>query len=92
MNKVDFIVLTKDHEFLFKGFAQKQCFYIFSMINAEFECLINITSFEFLCKKVTFGHVGIVQNLIFSIISARRFRKTISTMARQHVACIFEIP
>ncbi len=84
--------LTKGHEFLFKGFAQEQCFYIFSMINAGFGCLVNITSFEFLCKKVHFGHVGIVQNLIFFIKFARRFRKTISTLARQHVACIPEIP
>ena len=87
--RVDFADLTKDHEFLFRGFAWKQCFWIFSMINAEFGgCLVIITNFEFLCRKVNFIHVGIVQNLIFSIKSARRFRKTISPLASQRVACL----
>ena len=62
------------------------------MINADFGCLVIITNFEFLCRKVNFIHVGIVQNLIFSIKSARRFRKTISTLASQRVACIPGIP
>ena len=78
--------LTKDCEFLSMGFAQKQCFYIFSTMNAGLGHLVNITNFEFLCRKVNLVHVGIVQNLIFFIKSARRFRKTISTLASQHVA------
>ena len=92
VHKVDFMDLTKDHEFLFKGFTRKQCFYIFSMINAGFKCLVNITNFEFLCRKVNFIHVGIVQNFIFFIKSARRFRKTISMLASQHMACISGMP
>ena len=28
--------------------------------------LVNITNFEFLCRKLSFGHVGIVQNFFFS--------------------------
>ena len=92
VRKVDCVDLTKDCEFLFKGFAQKQCFYIFSMVNAGFGFLVNITNFEFLCRKVNFAHVGIVQNLIFFIKSARRFRKTISTLASQHVVWIPGIP
>ena len=54
--------------------------------------LVSITNFEFLCRKLNFGHVGIVQNFIFFIKSARRFRKTISTLASQRVACIPGIP
>ena len=55
-------------------------------------CLVNITNFEFLCRKLNFVHVGTVQNFIFFIKSARRFRKTISTLASQRVACIPGIP
>ena len=58
------------------------------MVNAGFWFLVNITNFEFLCRKVNFIHVGIVQNFIFFIKSARRFRKTICTLASQNVACI----
>ena len=54
--------------------------------------LVNITNFEFLCRKLTFVHVGIVQNFIFFIKSARRFRKTISTLASQRATCIPGIP
>ena len=54
--------------------------------------LVNITNFEFLCRKLTFVHVGIVQNFIFFIKSARRFGKTISTLASQRVACVRGIP
>ena len=36
VRKVDFVDLTKDREFLSKGFARNQCFYILSMINAGF--------------------------------------------------------
>ena len=50
--------------------------------------LVNITNFEFLCRKLNFGHVGIVQHFIFFIKSARRFGKTISTLASQRVACV----
>ena len=50
--------------------------------------LVNITNFEFLCRKLNFVHVGIVQNFSFFIKSARRFRKTISTLESQHVVCI----
>ena len=92
VHKVDFVDLTKDREFLFKGYAGEQCFYIFLMVNAGFGCLVNITNFEFLCRKVNFVHVGIVQNFIFFIKSARRFRKTISTLASQHVVWIPGIP
>ena len=28
-------------------------------------CLVNITNFEFLCRKLHFGHAGIVQNFNF---------------------------
>ena len=62
------------------------------MINAGFGRLVNITNFEFLCRKVNVVHVGIVQNFIFFIKSARRFRKTIITLASQHVVCIHGIP
>ena len=48
-------------------------------------CLVNITNFEFLCRKLNFVHVGTVKNSIFFIKSARRFRKTISTLAK--LAC-----
>ena len=48
----------------------------------------NITNFEFLCRKLNFVRVGIVQNFIFFIKSARRFRKAISPLASQRVACI----
>ena len=56
------------------------------------EYLVNITNVEFLCRKLNIGHVGIVQNFIFFIKSARRFRKTISTLASQRVACVPGIP
>jgi hypothetical protein len=36
VRKVDFVDLTKDHEFMSKGFAPNQCFYRLSMINAGF--------------------------------------------------------
>ena len=62
------------------------------MINAGFGCLVNITNFEFLCRKLNFGHVGIVQNIMFFIKSARRFRKAMSTLASQRVTCIPGIP
>ena len=55
-------------------------------------CLVNITNLEFLCRKLNLFHVGIVQSLIFFIKSARRFRKTISTLASQRVACVPGIP
>ena len=55
-------------------------------------CLVNITNFDFLCRKLSFVHVGIVQNSIFFIKSARRFRKTISTLANQRVVCVSGIP
>ena len=77
---------------MFRRFAIKQYVYILSMINAGFGCLVNITNFEFLCRKLNFGHVGIVQNFIFFIKSARRFGKTISTLASQRVACVPGIP
>ena len=54
--------------------------------------LVNITHFEFLCRKLNFGHVGIVQNFFFFIKSARRSGKTISTLASQRVACVRGIP
>ena len=62
------------------------------MVNAGFGCLVNITYFEFLRRKVNFAHVGIVQNFIFFIKSARRFSKTMSTLASQRVTCIPGIP
>ena len=55
-------------------------------------CLFNITDLEFLCRKLNLVHVGIVQNFIFFIKSTRRFGKTISTLASQHVACVPAIP
>ena len=51
-------------------------------------CLVNITNFVFLRRKLHFVHAGIVQNVIFFIKSARRFRKAVSPLASQRVACI----
>ena len=51
-------------------------------------CLVNITNFVFLRRKLHFVHAGIVQDVIFFIKSARRFRKAISPLASQRVACI----
>ena len=51
-------------------------------------CFVNINNFEFLCRKLMFFHVGIVPNFLFLIKSARRFRKTISTLASQRVVCV----
>ena len=42
--------------------------------------LIGITNFEFLCRKLKFVHVGIVQIFIFFNKSARHFWKTLSTL------------
>ena len=53
-------------------------------------CLVIITIFEFLCRKLNFVHVGIVQNSIFFIKSARHFRKTISTLVSQRVVWSLE--
>jgi hypothetical protein len=50
--------------------------------------LVNITTFEFLCRKLNCAHVGIVQIFIFFIKSARRFGRTISTLASQRVPCV----
>ena len=55
-------------------------------------CLVNIINFEFLCRKLNLVHVGIVQNFTFFIKSARRFRKTRSTLASQHATCVPGIP
>ena len=51
-------------------------------------CLVKITNFVFLRRKLHFVHAGIVQNVIFFIKSARRFRKAVSPLASQRVACI----
>ena len=54
----------------------------------DLEHLIKITIFGFLCRKLKLVHVGIVQIFIFFKKSARRFRKTICTLASQRVACV----
>ena len=53
---------------------------------------VNITNFEFPCRKLNCVNVGIVQIFMFFIKSARRFGKTISTLASQRVACVPGIP
>ena len=84
--KVDFLDLTKNHEFPFKYQIIASSYFQWSM--QDLGCLVNITNFEFLCRKLHFVHAGIVQNFMFFIKSARRFRKTISRRASQCVACI----
>ena len=86
VRKVDFLDLTKNHKCLFKNQIIASSYFQWPM--QDLGCLVNITHFEFLCKKLHFVHAGIVQNVIFFIKSARRFRKTISTLASQRVACI----
>ena len=73
---------------LSKGFHQIIASTYFQWSMQDLGCLVNITNSEFLCRKLNFVHVGIVQNFIFFIKSARRFRKTISTLASQRVACV----
>ena len=48
--------------------------------NQCLEYLINLINFEFLCRKLIFFNVGIVQNLIFFKKSPRRLEKTLSTL------------
>ena len=86
VRKVDFLDLTKNREFLFKDQIIASPYFQWSIHNLK--CLVNITNFEFLCRKLRFVHAGIVQNFIFFIKSARRFRKTISLLSSQRVACL----
>ena len=88
VRKVDFLDLTKNHEFPFKDQIIASSYFQWSM--QDLECLVNITNFEFLCRKLNFVHVGIVQNFIFFIKSARRFRKTISTLASHRLVWSLE--
>jgi len=83
---VDFLDLTKNHKCLFKNQIIASSYFQWPM--QDLGCLVNITNFEFLCKKLHFVHAGIVQNVIVFIKSARHFRKTISPLASQRVACI----
>ena len=84
--KVDFLDLTKNHEFPFKDQIIASSYFQWSM--QDLGCLVNITDFEFLCRNLHFVHAGIVQNSFFFIKSARRFRKTISQLASKRVVCI----
>ena len=86
VRKVDFLDLTKNREFPFKDQIIASSYFQWSM--QDLGCLVNITNFEFLCRKLHFVYAGIVQNFMFFIKSARRFRKTISPLASQRVACI----
>ena len=54
----------------------------------DLEHLIKITIIGFLRRKLKLVHVGIVHIFIFFKKSARRYRKTISTLASQRVACV----
>jgi hypothetical protein len=86
VRKVDILNLTKNHDFPFKSQIVASSCFQWSM--QDLGCLVNITNFEFLCRKLHFVHAGIVQNVIVFIKSARHFRKTISLLASQRVACI----
>ena len=92
VHNVDSRDLKRDHEFPFKGLSQIIAPTYFQWSMKDVGCLVNISDFEFLCRKLNFVHVGIVQIFIFFIKSARRFRKTISTLASQRVAWIPGIP
>ena len=84
--KVDFLDSTKNHEYPLKDQIIASPYFQRSM--QDLGCLVNITNFEFLCRKLHFVHAGIVQNVIVFIKSARHFRKTISPLASQRVVCI----
>ena len=86
VRKVDILDLTKNHEFPVKSQIIASSCFQGSM--QDLGCLMNITNFEFLCRKLHFIYAGIVQNVIIFIKSARHFRKTISPLASQRVACI----
>ena len=75
-----------------KGFHQIIASSYFQWSMKDSGSLVNITSFQFLCRKLNVVHVGIVQNFISFIKSARRFRKTISMFASQQVVWIPGIP
>ena len=86
VRKVDILDLTKNHEFPVKSQIIASSCFQWSM--QDLGCLMNITNFEFLCRKLHFVYAGIVQHVIVFIKSARHFRKTISPLASQRVACI----
>ena len=88
VHNVDSRDLKRDHEFPFKGLSQIIASTYFQWSMKDVGYLVNISDFEFLCRKLNFVHVGILQNFMFFIKSARRFRKTISPLASQRVTCI----